>query len=168
MAAAIGNKYAVGAASGRPTKYRKHWHVKMAARGASAGLTQAEIAEMIGIDQGTLIDWCNRHEEFRQAVKVGKDAASDRVERSLYELALAGNVTANIFWLKNVRPQDWRDRHEHEITNNYNMLANDGDVLAAIKKELGEAMAQQLLDALEGKPADPKLLELAAEPVKTD
>ena len=32
-----------------------------------------------------------------------------RVENSLYQNAIAGNVTAEIFWLKNRRPDRWRD-----------------------------------------------------------
>jgi hypothetical protein len=45
---------------------------------------------------------------------VGKEASDDRVERSLYQLAIGWNgqppnTTAAIFWLKNRRPDRWRD-----------------------------------------------------------
>jgi hypothetical protein len=36
-------------------------------------------------------------------------ASDDRVEESLYRNALGGNTTAQIFWLKNRRPDRWRD-----------------------------------------------------------
>jgi hypothetical protein len=39
----------------------------------------------------------------------GREASDDRVEESLYRNALAGNTTAQIFWLKNRRPDRWRD-----------------------------------------------------------
>src|SRR6201987_1759206 len=47
-------------------------------------------------------------------LKAGKDAFDDRVERSLYHLAIGWNgqppnTTAAIFWLKNRRPDRWRD-----------------------------------------------------------
>ena len=43
-----------------------------------------------------------------------KEASDDRVERSLYQLAIGWNgqppnTTAAIFWLKNRRPDRWRD-----------------------------------------------------------
>ena len=49
------------------------------------------------------------HDELREALKRGKAASDDRVEESLYRNALAGNTTAQIFWLKNRRPDRWRD-----------------------------------------------------------
>ena len=70
---------------------------------------------------------------------MGKEVADDRVERSLYQRALGseiersrtvtangqtvtttmierlpGDTTAMIFWLKNRRPNRWRDRREVE------------------------------------------------------
>ena len=60
------------------------------------------------------IDWKKKYPEFRGALKAGKDAFDDRVERSLYQLAIGwGNlppdVTACIFWLKNRRKEQWCD-----------------------------------------------------------
>jgi hypothetical protein len=43
------------------------------------------------------------------ALKRGREASDARVEESLYRNALAGNTTAQIFWLKNRRPDRWRD-----------------------------------------------------------
>jgi len=42
-------------------------------------------------------------------VQVGRDASDERVIESLYQQALAGNVGAICFWLKNRRPSEWRD-----------------------------------------------------------
>jgi hypothetical protein len=58
--------------------------------------------------------WKQKYPEFRCALKAGKEASDDRVERSLYQLAIgrngaAPNVTACIFWLKNRRKDRWRD-----------------------------------------------------------
>ena len=55
-----------------------------------------------------------KYPEFRCALKAGKEASDDRVERSLYQLAIGWNgqppnTTAAIFWLKNRRPDRWRD-----------------------------------------------------------
>jgi hypothetical protein len=49
---------------------------------------------------------------LREALKRGREASDERVVESLYQQALAGNVTAQIFWLKNRRPSEWRDVHQ--------------------------------------------------------
>jgi hypothetical protein len=51
---------------------------------------------------------------FSQYSRDGKEASDDRVERSLYQLAIIWNgqppnATACIFWLKNRRKDRWRD-----------------------------------------------------------
>lgn len=165
MPAPKGNQYALGNEGGRPTKYRKAWHPKMASRAAKAGLTNQEISEMLGISRQNMNEWTSKHQEFRDALKVGKDEADDRMERSLYDAGIAGCATSRIFWLKNRRYREWRDRREVELSHDYSGLADDASIFAAVAKELGEAMAQQLIDALEGKASDPKLLELVSEPV---
>ena len=35
------------------------------------------------------------------------------VENALFKNAIEGNTTAQIFWLKNRRPDKWRDKREH-------------------------------------------------------
>jgi hypothetical protein len=54
---------------------------------------------------------------FRGRGHLGKEASDDRVERSLYQLAIGWNgqppnTTAAIFWLKNRRPDRWRDAQQ--------------------------------------------------------
>jgi hypothetical protein len=81
-----------------------------------------------------------QREDFRNALKVGKAEADNRVERSLYESAngysydavkifcdkngnvikvpyvehVPPDVTACIFWLKNRDPEHWRDSQQLE------------------------------------------------------
>ena len=38
------------------------------------------------------------------------------MENALYKEALKGNTTAIIFWLKNRKPSEWRDKVQQEIT----------------------------------------------------
>ena len=61
-----------------------------------------------------------QHEELREALKRGREASDARVEESLYRNALAGNTTAQIFWLKNRRPDRWRDvQHVDQAMGHY-------------------------------------------------
>ena len=79
---------------------------------ARDGLTDEQIAKNMGIATGTLYDWKARFEEFSEALKKGKEVVDYEVENALVKEALSGNVTAIIFWLKNRKPDKWRDKPE--------------------------------------------------------
>jgi hypothetical protein len=76
---------------------------------ATFGATAPEIANYIGTSIASFDRWTMEHEELREALKRGREGSDERVVTSLYHQALAGNVTACIFWLKNRRPSEWRD-----------------------------------------------------------
>lgn len=126
---------------GRPTKYRPEF-VEQARKLAALGAIDREVADFFGVDDATVYRWKHSHPEFCDALKVGKGAADARVEQSLYRRALGyeheavkiavnadGKVTevpyveryppdttAAIFWLKNRKPEEWRDVKAQEIS----------------------------------------------------
>lgn len=125
---------------GRPSSYRPEY-VEQAKKLCMLGATDIELADFFGVDVRTVYRWKNEHEEFCHALKATKEVADERIERSLYERA-AGyerdevdirvvgrqivqtpirkfyppDTTAAIFWLKNRRPADWRDKVEQSLT----------------------------------------------------
>ena len=126
-------------AGGRPTKYRPEY-VEQARKLCLLGATDQEIADFFEVEVRTIYRWKGEHDEFCQSLKAGKEEADNRVERSLYQQAIgyeqdevkifmpaqaeapvyapyrakiAPNVTAGIFWLKNRRKEQWRDRIDH-------------------------------------------------------
>lgn len=127
-------------AGGRPPKYSQEY-ADQARKLCLLGATDEEIASFFDVEVRTIYRWKLDHDEFCQALKVGKAEADDRVERSLYQKAIgyrqqaikifmpagkddpvyapyvehmAPDTTAAIFWLKNRRSQDWRDKQDHE------------------------------------------------------
>jgi Asp-tRNA(Asn)/Glu-tRNA(Gln) amidotransferase A subunit family amidase len=125
---------------GRPTDYQPEF-CQVAHSLAQEGATDREVAEAIDVSERTLYRWKHEHPEFRQALQLGKDAADERVEQSLYRRAVgysfdaikimqnAGeafvepyvehvppDVGAAKFWLTNRRGQDWREKREHELS----------------------------------------------------
>lgn len=58
----------------------------------------------------------HEHEELKVVTKSGKHAGSE-VERVKVRKIYPPDTTAAIFWLKNRKPKDWRDRHEIEWKN---------------------------------------------------
>ena len=79
---------------------------------ARDGLTDEQIAHNVGITAKTLYEWKNRYSEICEALKKGKEVVDFEVENALLQTALSGNVAAQIFCLKNRKPDKWRDKPE--------------------------------------------------------
>ncbi len=124
--------------AGRPSAFRPEF-VEQARKLAQLGATDREVADFFNISDRTIYNWRHAHPEFADALQVGKKAADDRVEMSLYRKATGYSYdavkimafegvsfehayvehvppsdTACIFWLKNRKPKEWRDKVEHE------------------------------------------------------
>lgn len=129
--------------SGRPSSYIEGY-AEQAEKLCVLGATDSEIADFFGVSVRTIHRWKLEHEDFCHSIKSGKAQADDRVERSLYQKATGydyveeqaikikveqhkeqvevvevvkhapADTTAGIFWLKNRRKEDWRDKQEHE------------------------------------------------------
>lgn len=126
--------------AGRPTKYKPEF-CKQAAALSRLGATDREMAEFFEVNETTFHLWKTTHPEFSKSIKLAKAAADKRVERSLYQRALGYShdavkifcdkdngvtqvpyveqyppeTTACIFWLKNRKPEVWRDRKDVEV-----------------------------------------------------
>lgn len=141
---------------------------------ARDGLTDEQIATNMGISAATLYNWKRDHLEIFDALKDGKDVADRQVENALFKSALGytfdevtkelkddelvvtkvvhkevqPNTTAQIFWLKNRKRAEWRDRVENAITG-----ADGG----AVKVEtLTESDVDKRIKELESKLKDTK------------
>lgn len=79
---------------------------------ARDGLTDEQISLNMGVSVKTLYEWKKSHLPICEALKKGKAVIDYEVENALCQKALSGDVTAQIFWLKNRRPQVWRDKPE--------------------------------------------------------
>lgn len=77
---------------------------------ARDGLKDEQIAHNCGITAKTLYEWKNRYGDICDALKKGKEIVDYEVENALLKRAKQGDVTAQIFWLKNRRPEKWRDK----------------------------------------------------------
>lgn len=112
---------------------------------ARDGLIDEQIAENIGINPATLYDWKKKYPEISEALKRGKEVVDIEVENALLKRALGyeytetkteeyivegvpvkrvtktvkevvPDTTAQIFWLKNRRSGQWRDKHDMELS----------------------------------------------------
>ena len=135
---------------GRPSKYSPELDAQAFKLG-KFGVTDAQLAEFFGVSESTVGQWKLDYPTFSGALKAGKDYADGRVVQSLYRRATGYNhpavkifcdaktgevtradytehyppdTTAGIFWLKNRKKGEWRDRHEveHDASDNLRRL----------------------------------------------
>lgn len=115
---------------------------------ARDGLTDEQISKNIGISRSTLNVWKDRYSDISDALKRGKDVIDRQVENALLKRALGyeyeevkekfedgvitertvtkkevvPDTTAQIFWLKNRKPDKWRDKPAYEDTSELDKL----------------------------------------------
>lgn len=124
----------------RPSKYKPEFAAQ-AEKLCKLGATDMEIADFFEVNVATLNRWKAEFPEFCESLKSGKGQADERVERSLFARATGyehddvdirvvdgaivetpirkhypPDTTAAIFWLKNRRPAEWRDKVQNELT----------------------------------------------------
>ncbi len=107
---------------------------------ARDGLTDEQIAKNMGISLSTFYEWKNKFSEISESLKKGKEVVDREVENALLKAALGyeyeeeivnnkgqvvrvkkyakPDITAIIFWLKNRKPDTWRDKQEFNIESN--------------------------------------------------
>lgn len=89
---------------------------------ARDGLTDEQIASNIGIGYSTLQTWKGKYQDIQDSLKKGKEVVDYAVENALLKNALRGDTTAQIYWLKNRRPDKWRDKPGYEDTRELDKL----------------------------------------------
>lgn len=103
---------------------------------ARDGLTEEQIAKNMGIGRTTLYEWKQKEPNIANTIKKGKEVVDFEVENALLKNALDGNVTAQIFWLKNRKKNEWREKVEVENTNTKNGVMEElVEALKDVKKD---------------------------------
>ncbi|HBF2202991.1 TPA: transposase [Clostridioides difficile] len=107
---------------------------------ARDGLIDEQIASKMNIAPSTLYDWKKKYSEISESLKKGKEVIDRQVENALLKRALGyeydeityeegqetkrvtkhvvPDTTAQIFWLKNRKPAEWRDKRDIEHSGN--------------------------------------------------
>lgn len=161
---------------GRPSKYDPKFieRVKVACR---LGGTDEDLAKMLDVSVDTINNWRISRPEFAEALEAGRDIADNRVERTLFQCAVGyeyeeekaflfeGVVIkervkkfappqsqAQIFWLKNRRPEKWRDVQKHEIGRAGEFSQVPDDKLLELIKEETQIIEGELVEANQDRP----------------
>ena len=109
---------------------------------ARDGLTDEQIAQNMVIGYSTLQTWKMKYQDIRDTLKRGKEVVDLQVENTLLKRALGyeyeevsekyesgtltekkvtkkqvvPDTTAQIFWLKNRRPDKWKDKQDVQVS----------------------------------------------------
>ncbi|WP_165251160.1 helix-turn-helix domain-containing protein [Paludisphaera soli] len=124
---------------GQPSAYRPEMAAQ-AEKLARLGATDKELADFFDVSERTISNWKKQHPEFLQSLKDGKIASDAAVADRLFKRAMGyshkavklfnhngkivkadyvqhypPDTAAAIFWLKNRRPDRWRDKPPEAI-----------------------------------------------------
>lgn len=155
--------------AGAPTKYKSTYN-KQAYKLCLLGATDQDLADFFEVCEDTINEWKKVYPLFSVSIKKGKVIADATVAESLYKRAngyshpdvdikmFEGQIiqtkltkhyppdsTAAIFWMKNRKPKEWRDKQEIDhTTKGQSMNGKDLSkltdeelrVMAAIEKKL--------------------------------
>ena len=123
---------------------------------ARSGLTDEQIARNCRISRQTLNEWRNTYPAIADALKKGKEVVDIEVENALLKRAMGydytesweeiqpdgtvrartmrkhmpADTTALIFWLKNRRPEVWREKQVVEVSEE--SLARAKEILGGV------------------------------------
>lgn len=124
---------------------------------ARDGLTDKQIAHNVGVTEQTLNVWKKKYPSLSESLKRGKEVIDIQVENALLKRALGyeyeevkqiieqdssgkdkkkiektkklivPDVTAQIFWLKNRKPEQWRDRQNIDHTGTLEVKSDEAE-----------------------------------------
>ena len=115
---------------------------------ARDGLIDKQIAHNMGVAWSTLKTWKNRFPELAEAISKSKEVVDREVENALFKRAMGywvtetetttfsdgttkttekrrhivPDTTAQIFWLKNRKPDEWREKNDLTLTPSNGVL----------------------------------------------
>lgn len=100
---------------GRPSKYSPSMCDKVVAHMAE-GASLTSFAASVNVSRATITEWMGAHPEFSAAATRGKALCAAWWEALGRKNAMAGdgNATLTVFGLKNMAPDDWREKQEVE------------------------------------------------------
>nr|DAK78402.1 MAG TPA: terminase small subunit [Caudoviricetes sp.] len=128
---------------------------------ARDGLTDEQIAHNMGIRRSTLADWKTKYTDISDALKKGKEVVDVEVENALLKRAKGFEFTetkieqspkdgrkvtiikrlvppetaAAIFWLKNRKPEQWREK---QVEQGGPLDAEDDPITKSLKEDFSK------------------------------
>ena len=160
--------------AGRPSKYDTHVKDRLNEVRAwrQDGHTEEQIAHLLGIHYGTLMEYKKQYAEFNEALKESKEALISNLKQTLFQEAMGTrssqdiieetqeydyrlnkmvtvkkvvrysnkpNITSLIFALKNLDPNNWKDRRDINVDSE-NVLEKAAENFELFMNQLKESL----------------------------
>lgn len=123
---------------GRPTDYRPEY-CQMIIDHMEDGASVVSFAASISVARSTITEWANVHPEFSVALNTGKAKCAAWWDRRGRDIAVSGGgpgASAMVmFGLKNMAPDDFREKQEIDHTSSDGSLSPTRIVIEAASTE---------------------------------
>jgi len=114
------------AKAGRPAFKITEQVCKKAESLAAQGLTQYQIAAVLGMGERTFYEKIKEYPQFMQAIGEGKAKGIATVTNALFNKAKDGDVSAQKYYLNNRDNGNWKDRVENTVSATVNTVDMSG------------------------------------------
>jgi len=161
---------------GRKSKYNEGMN-KIVKSLTAKGCTDKQLAIFFGVDERTITNWKKQFPLFFLSLKTGKKMIDAEVEASLFQRAIGYSLpdvhissyegeititpivkhfppdtTAQIFWLKNRKPKQWRDKQDINLSGEVN-----SNKIIPIMPEMTKEQWLQLMNQKPNKKSDKRI-----------
>jgi hypothetical protein len=156
---------------GRPSEYLPEYNTQVY-KLCLLGATDKELADFFGVSEQTVNAWKINYPDFLESLKKGKEKADMEIAESLYERAkgyeitreqafkvkdangnedikvvpvteeIPADPTSMIFWLKNRKSREWRDKQEN-VNENHNINQSLSEYKAQLDAEREAAIKEK-------------------------
>ena len=108
---------------------------------AGLGLSNDQIAECLDMSRSSFYKCLQKNADFRDSLERGRSKAVMEISNALYESARAGNVRAQIYFLRCRDPQNWNVSKRVELDVDFKKMS-DSQLLEALRKDpdIGETL----------------------------
>ena len=108
---------------------------------AGLGISNDQIAECLDMSRSSFYKCLQKNADFRDSLERGRTKAIMEVSNALYESARAGNVKAQIYFLRCRDPQNWNVSKRVELDVDFKKMS-DSQLLEALRKDpdIGESL----------------------------
>lgn len=98
----------------RPSKYKDEYN-EIALEFLSQGKSLVQLATKLGVHRDRLYEWAKVHEEFRDALELGKQNSQDHWENKLEEMMYMKDINTPLVKLYFANRFGWSDKQESKV-----------------------------------------------------
>ncbi len=123
---------------------------------AGLGLSNDQIAECLDMSRSSFYKCLQKNADFRDSLERGRSKAVMEISNALYESARAGNVKAQIYFLRCRDPQNWNVSKRVELDVDFKKMS-DSQLLEELRtdKDVCQSLGSGMSDGERNLVRDP-------------